>query len=468
MSAGTGANTHSIRSLAEWTLATEPVYRSPIVLRQARLLLLDTLGCAIIGARAPTAQRVRVLVDALGGNPECTLIGAGGRTSVLNAAFANGVAVRNLDLNDVMFIQKEGRLSVGGHCSDTIPAALAVAERAGSTCEEVLQSIVVGYQLFGRLRDVMPFASVWDGASSCGLVAAAMAGRLMRLTLEAQAHALSLAAIRCATPKVVRWGSLSSAKNVASSLIACAGIEGALLASHGLTGPPEVLDHPGGMGAVFDKTLGLEQLWAAPPAVPQIMAANVKTYACIGTAQTLAAAALDMHGRLKAPLGEIAAIDVVMADLPMIRNQQAEPDRQVPQTREDADHSFTYIPVAALRDGELGERQFENERWLDPEARELIAKVGLATSAELRDKAPGSMPCRLVVRLQSGTEIAIECLYPPGHSFPDKGLDESVVTAKFRAVTAYALSAENSARIIDWTMTAKSTAPVRDLFALLT
>jgi hypothetical protein len=46
----------------------------------------------------------------------------------------------------------------------------------------------------------------------------------MGLTLEA--HALSLAAIRCATPKVVRWGSLSSAKNIASSLIACAGVEG--------------------------------------------------------------------------------------------------------------------------------------------------------------------------------------------------------------------------------------------------
>src|SRR5262245_32479166 len=121
MSAETGTSAHSIRALAEWTLATEPVYRSPIVLRQARLLLLDTLGCAIIGARAPTARTVRTLVDALGGNPECTLISSHERTSVLNATFANGVAVRNLDLNDVMFIQKEGRLSVGGHCSDTIP-----------------------------------------------------------------------------------------------------------------------------------------------------------------------------------------------------------------------------------------------------------------------------------------------------------------------------------------------------------
>jgi 2-methylcitrate dehydratase len=119
------------------------------------------------------------------------------------------------------------------------------------------------------------------------------------------------------------------------------------------------------------------------------MAANVKTYACIGTAQTSPLPPSTCTAASAAPLGEIAAIDVVMADLPMIRNQQAEANRQMPQTREDADHSFTYIPVAVLRDGELAERQFENERCLDPEARELIGKVRLMTSAELRDRAYG-------------------------------------------------------------------------------
>jgi 2-methylcitrate dehydratase len=64
--------------------------------------------------------------------------------------------------------------------------------------------------------------------------------------------------------------------------------------------------------------------------------------------------------------------------------------------------------------------------------------------------------------------MATECLYPPGHSFPDKGVDEAVVTAKFRAVTAQALSADTSTPIIEWTMTAKGNTPVPDLFALLT
>ena len=101
----------------------------------------------------------------------------------------------------------------------------------------MLQSIVLGYQLFGRLRDVMPFSSVWDGASSCGLVAAAMAGRLMRLTFETQAHAVACRHPLCHAQSRA-LGLIVVCQEHRPSLIACAGVEGALLASHGLTGPP--------------------------------------------------------------------------------------------------------------------------------------------------------------------------------------------------------------------------------------
>jgi 2-methylcitrate dehydratase len=431
-------------------------------------VLLDTIACALVGATSATAQKVLAIVEELGGNPECTLMGTGRKSSVLNAVLANGVSVRCLDLNDVIFIQKEGRLSVGGHPSDNIPVALALGERAGASLEAVLLAIVVGYELFGRLRDVMPFSSVWDGTSASGLVSAAMAGRLLGLSTAQQANALSLAAIRCATPKVVRWGSLSSAKNLANALIAQAGTEGALLASKGLTGPPEVLDHPGGMRSVFDPALRLDGLWAAAPAHPKIMFSNAKTFPCIGTAQSLVGAALEAYRQLDAPLDEIEAIDVVMADLPMVRNQQAEANRATPTTREDADHSFTYIPVAVLRDGELTERQFENERWLDATSRALIAKVRLSTSAELAERAPGSMPCRLSVRLASGRHIVTECLYPPGHSFPDRGLDQAVVTAKFHAVTRGVLSPRKADAVVSWVVTSKPSTPLKMLFELFT
>jgi 2-methylcitrate dehydratase len=453
--------------LAQWTLQTEAAYRSELVQRQTRLVLLDTIACAFAGARSPTAQLVLDMVDELGGKPQCSLIGTGRRTSVLNAVLANGVSVRCLDLNDVIFIQKEGRLSVGGHPSDNIPVAVAVGERAGASLGDVLNAIVVGYELFGRLRDVMPFSSVWDGTSASGLVAATMAGRLTGLNEEKQANALALAAIRCATPKVVRWGHLSSAKNLANAMIARAGVEGALLAEKGLTGPPEVLDHPGGMRSVFDPSLHLEKLWAPAPKHPQIMFSNVKTFPCIGTAQSLVGAALDAHKKLDAPLDQIESMHVVMADLPMVRNQQAEENRRVPTTREDADHSFTYLPVAALRDGELTDRQFENERWLDDTSRSLTAKVRLSVSAELADRAPGSMPARLTITFRNGRKLETECLYPPGHSFPDRGLDQAVVAEKFREVTHASLPRAKADAVISFLVSENPSTPLVQLFDLL-
>lgn len=436
--------------------------------RQTRLVLLDTIACALIGASAPAARSVLAVIDELGGRPECTLLGTDRKSSVLNAILANGVSVRNLDLNDVIFIQKEGKLSVGGHPSDNIPVAISLGQRQGASLEQVLHAIIVGYQLFGRLRDVMPFSSVWDGTSASGLVSAAMAGRLLDLSLDQQAHALSLAAIRCATPSVVRWGHLSSAKNLANALIAKSGAEAALLAKHGLTGPPEVLDHPRGMRSVFDPALNLSNLWAPAPPHPTIMYSNVKTFPCIGTAQALVGAALDARKRLDAPLESIEAIEVVMADLPMIRNQQAEQNRAMPTTREDADHSFTYIPVACLRDGELTERQFENDRWLDDICRKLTAKVKLSTAAELGDRAPGSMPARLTIKLADGRTLVSECLYPPGHSFPEKGLEDTVVSAKFHTVTENLMPSRKAEAVIDWLMTAKPNAPFKQMFDLLT
>src|SRR5260221_4782714 len=128
-----------------------------------------------------------------------------------------------------------------------------------------------------------------------------MAGRLLGLDAMRQARGLALAAARCATPEVVRWGALSSVKNMANALVAQSGVQAALLAARDLTGPMEVLDHEGGLRQLFDPDLGFEQLWAPPSATLQVMIANIKTFPCIGTAQALVAAAFalapELHGR---------------------------------------------------------------------------------------------------------------------------------------------------------------------------
>ena len=150
----TGSRT-SIQELADWSLRDDPSYHSDLALRQSRLLVLDTIGCAIAGTRSPVAAAVLDLALDLGGAPQCTIIGSHPKTSLTNAVLVNGVKVRCLDLNDVIFIQKEGKLSVGGHPSDNIPVALSTGEMTDRTLEEVLVAIMIGYELFSRLREAV-------------------------------------------------------------------------------------------------------------------------------------------------------------------------------------------------------------------------------------------------------------------------------------------------------------------------
>jgi len=113
--------------LADWSLRDDPSYGSDLALRQSRLLVLDTIV-------APSPER-----DPLWPPPFsiwCWIWEAAtmhdnrlaSETSLTNAVLVNGVKVRCLDLNDVIFIQKEGKLSVGGHPSDNIPVALSTGE----------------------------------------------------------------------------------------------------------------------------------------------------------------------------------------------------------------------------------------------------------------------------------------------------------------------------------------------------
>jgi len=74
----------SIEKVAAWSLARDPAYCSDLVLRQAKLLVLDSIGCALAAIDAGEMSKVVNLATELAGPPEATIIG-GGKVSVLNA-----------------------------------------------------------------------------------------------------------------------------------------------------------------------------------------------------------------------------------------------------------------------------------------------------------------------------------------------------------------------------------------------
>jgi 2-methylcitrate dehydratase len=428
------AETTTVTALADAVAAFDPATLSDAVVEQAKLLTLDTLGCAIAADGVDMVEGVRGVARELGGTPQATLIG-GGQSSVLNAILVNGALVRVLDLNDYKIrLDENGVPAMGGHPSDNIPVALAAGEWQGRSGMDVIGAVVLSYEIISRMQQVLDRRGPIDGSSASGIAVPALVGHLMGLNAGTMAHAIAFGAARCMTPHLIRRGKVSSGKSLSNALIAQSGALSAMLAAGGATGPLAVLDHELGIRHMFTDDADLSILTAPFDGAEAILANHIKAYPCASTSQAAVAAALEVHDKIKGCSGEIAKIDIIMADSAYVRHQQTDPGRNNPQSQAAADHCFAFAVAVALTDGEMTPRQYENQRWFDPKICALLERTSMGNDAALNEKAPNSFPCRLKVTLEDGTSHAAEVLFPPGFS---KGmLSRGDVIDKFESFTA--------------------------------
>ncbi len=154
--------------------------------------VLDTLGVAIgASTLAPEAELVRDYVVDLGGKPESTLLGFGGKAPAPWATFVNGSLGHMLDYDDV---------GDGGHVSiATIPVAFAMAEKQGNVNgRDFLAAVAAGTDLHTRLDlsiDIPDWTMTegWFATQLFGFLSgAATAGSLLRLDASKMENALGI------------------------------------------------------------------------------------------------------------------------------------------------------------------------------------------------------------------------------------------------------------------------------------
>jgi 2-methylcitrate dehydratase len=457
-SSGPGA----IERLAEWILAPHANDISAAAVNQAKLLVLDTIGCGFAAFEEDGAHAVLATLKDLGGAPQCTVLGSATRTSAPNAIFVNGSLVRLLDLNDYVNT-KSGQ--IGGHPSDNIPVALAAGELAGASGREVIAAIVIGYEIYGRLKELMDRDGDWDGVTVSGFSAPAMAGRLMRLDASELANALALSGARAATPLAVRHGAISGVKNIANALVAQNGMQAAILARHGMTGPLDLFENPHGLRSVFTADNYVEALTAPLPDDSYMMGCHIKAFPCLATGQGIVAAGLDLHRQAGGDVDSLTHIKVAIADTPSLRRQKDDPGRIDPKSREAADHSFNFLAAVSLLDGDFGLGQYDNERWNDPKVRALMARMEIVCDASLNPRSPGGFPCAIHAAARDGKAYLAEVLDPPG--FSRNGIDSAAVLRKFNSITAGRLGPDARKRIIDAVMALDASPSCADLVAAL-
>src|SRR5262245_25557048 len=435
------AKTPLVKQIAERILEFDSKSIPEDVLRHAKFLVLDSIGCALAARGEHAFQRALHTFEAFGGNPECTIIGSNRRMPVTNAVMLNGILIRELDLNDAYV--GPGQM---GHPSDNIAVALSVGERQQSSGLDVLASVIAGYELYCRIQDIIIGRGPWDHVTASALGAPAIAARLLKLDADQLANAMALSAAHGNTLSAVRSGQLSNAKAMANAFVACQGTLCTLLASQGATGPQSIFEGKGGLDKAFLAGADLSLLMEPFRDHFRISDVSIKAYPCIGTSQAMVAGVIQARQEFTDPVKEVRHLEIRMVDTPFVLGQVEDKDRRYPTSRETADHSFYYLAAAALMDGEMTQAQFEDERWTQPAAKSLMERMTIRNDAGLNKYTPGSFPCVLQVTTMNGESRTVEVFYPKGH--PKNRMSSAEIEGKFRGCARGVLSEAHQNEII--------------------
>ena len=156
---------------------------------EAKRFLLDSVGCALAAVKNEDMEAMYRFTEKLGGTPEASVIGRDYKTNASNAALMNCLLTRAMDYNDIYWEEDPS------HPSDLIGTALASGEVNGKNGKEVLEAIIIDYELMLRwchaahpgVREIG-----WHHASLVQFVSPVVAGKLYDLDLEQMVAAVGI------------------------------------------------------------------------------------------------------------------------------------------------------------------------------------------------------------------------------------------------------------------------------------
>ncbi|MBT6330416.1 MAG: MmgE/PrpD family protein, partial [Kordiimonadaceae bacterium] len=266
---------------------------------QAKRCLIDTLGVAIAARTTETSQILEKLVKSQFGATKSScakLLFTDQITSECGAALYGAGSIDSLDAHD-------GQVLTKGHIGVVIlPTLFAMPETAKLSGEELLDAIIIGYEI-GTRAGIALHGTACDYHTSGAwnaLVAAALVARVKKMSHAETYEALGLAEyhgprsqmMRCIDEPIMAkdgscWGALS-------------GFSAALLARDGFTGAPAI--------TMFNDDVA--DIWADLGTRFYTFEQYIKAYPVCRWAQPAVEAALYIKSQNDIDISQIKAINV--------------------------------------------------------------------------------------------------------------------------------------------------------------
>ena len=398
--------------------------------------ILDSLGAVISGARLKPGEMTIQYIRLQGGTPESSVLATDIKTSAVNAALANGMFGHADETDDFEPVTK----SHPG-CS-VVPAALAMAERAGSSGEELLWAVALGYDLCCRFLLALDPDAVRGGhrsaegtSSTMGSVGAAAS--IARLDEAGMRYALSYAAQQVSGV----WSWVRDAEHVEKAfdfagMGARNGVTAATMAEAGLTGVWDILE---GEHNVL-QALSLE------PRPAEMVADLGSRYYVTETAIKPYSVGYPIQAALDAFFSLRRAHGLTTENVESIAVRLPRDGAGVVNDRSMPDVNCQHMIAVALMDGEVTfESTHAYERMSDPATLAVKDRVTLIADEELMDpSAPRSG--KVTALLNDGRTV--EHFTPHAYGTKENPMSTEDVNAKVRSLLEPVLGTRRTEAVI--------------------
>lgn len=462
-------------TLATWACGLKYEHLSADAIQKAKLFWFDSMGCALGGSKQEDAHILlahhKEMVTSGG---KCTTFVSGFKTNPVDAAFLNDHMIRAMDYNDIYWKADPC------HPSDIIAGPLALCEYLGLSGKELILATVIAYEVEMRLCEFgLPGIREygWHHATLTAFAAPIAAGRVLNLTVDQMVQAIGISASRTFTPGAVTAGKLTNMKNTVDPWATRMGVESAMLAKRGYSGPEHMIDGKEGLYAVFshvhppaskgeaakfdtDKLIG-----GLPKSATdhyKIIDCGMKSFPIEALSHAPLTAMMKCVKENKLKAAEVAEIKVEV--IARAADILGDPHKYRPDSKETADHSLPYCMAVGLVDGMVTPLQFKEERVMDKSLIPVMDKVKVVANTEFEALFPKFQPSRVTITTTGGKSHAVRVDVPKGD--PRDPMTEEEISVKFHALGDEVIGKDKCDRLAKTIMSLETVRDVKDFVAL--
>ncbi len=439
-------------------VAADPVAVEADVTEMIINRIIDNAAVAVASlARRPVASaRAQALCHPSASGATVFGMPAKTRVSPEWAAYANGVAVRELDFHDTFLAADYS------HPGDNIPPILAVAQHTGKSGADLIRGLATGYEIQVNLvRGICLHEHKIDHIAHLGPSAAAGIGTLLGLDAETIYQAVQQALHVTTTTRQSRKGEISSWKAYAPGFAGKMAIEAVDRVMRGEGAPSPAWEGEDGLIAYL--LSGPGAVYHVPlPEPGEAKRAILDTYTKEHSAEYQSQALIDLARRMGPKIGDLGAIESIVIHTShhthyVIGTGAGDPQKMDPKaSRETLDHSIMYIFAVALEDGGWHhEKSYAPERANRLETVALWHKISTLEDPEwtrryhARDPKEKAFGGRVVVTMKDGRVIEDELALADAHPDGARPFVREHYVRKFLTLSEGIVAPDEKQRFLD-------------------